>query len=154
MRVRQRLQPIEQKCIKCKNWIQIKKTVYEGGSEIINWSSSGPDNGHCNILEIETKLNFGCTRFEVGGHEEITYKTGEPWQHYVLITCPDCNGRGSDSQRHCSRCVGTGIVPKHDDGYISDQHTRKHPNDKKEAKEEPESGFVLKQSVSAKESIV
>lgn len=148
------------KCVECKYWIQIRKTVYDGGSEIVNWESSSKDEGYCDILKIETKGDFGCLSFEIGDHEEITHKTGEPWHHYILINCPDCEGRGSliEAQRHCGRCVGTGNVPKYDDGYISDQRTREHPKNKSRARGRPriddEPEFSIKQSESAKRSIV
>lgn len=119
------------KCDGCAHWIVKRETRYGSGDVIINWQ--GPDGtGACESLGIETNATFGCTRFlpdERGiDHVEIRMKEGYPWQHFVMIDCPDCAGKGDGGRGH--RCAGTGKVRLYDDGHIGDEQTRVHPNEK------------------------
>lgn len=125
------------KCSSCSNWITERKTVYDDGSEIINYASPKGE-GHCDILNVDTTPDFGCLSFKEGNNIIINHKTGAPWQYWEYKPCPECNGRGSYSDRngHCNRCVGTGNVRYYDDGYIGDEKTKKHPKESKMVVEE------------------
>lgn len=115
-------------CKDCGNWILERKTVYEDGTEITNYSSG---IGNCQILKIETVPDFGCFSFKEGNHTEITHKSGTPWQNWHYDICPTCNGRGNPGDgRPCQQCVGTGHVRYYDDGFIGDEKTKLHPKEK------------------------
>jgi hypothetical protein len=119
-------------CADCKNWILQRKTLYEDGSEIINYQSNN-GLGHCEVLKVDTPLDFGCSKFEAGDqhYEILARKSGSPWHHSQWGKCPDCNGRGSDAFAACRRCCGTGRVLYYDDGYVGEESTRRHPNEMK-----------------------
>jgi hypothetical protein len=118
------------KCEGCEHWVVRRETRYGGGDVITNWQA--PDGkGACNSLGIETEAAFGCNRFleDLGwSHVESSLKDGYPWQHFVMIDCPDCNGKGDGGRGH--RCAGTGKVRLYDDGHLGDEQTRLHPNEK------------------------
>jgi len=126
------------KCQDCGNWLLVKKTIYSGGPEIINWSAP-EGRGHCKVLDVDTAPEFGCLSFIAGEHLEITLKDGEPWQHSHWGKCPECNGSGATTYSGCGRCVGTGRVLYYDDGYIGEERYRMHPKEKelRERKNEP-----------------
>ncbi len=123
------------KCGDCKNWITTEKTVYGDGTEIVR-RQSRDGHGQCEALKIETVAAFGCISFDQGDdHIQVERKSGAPWHHFVMIPCPNCNGRGSgDGADH--RCAGTGLVRKYDDGYIGDERTRKHPKEIEQEKQD------------------
>lgn len=117
-------------CQGCAKWIMARVTAYEDGSTITTFKA--PDGlGHCEALGIDTAPDFHCAKFEEAGpglsHAIVTQKPGAPWQHWVMIACPDCGGKGSQNDRKDDRCAGTGSVRKYDDGYIGDERTRRHP---------------------------
>lgn len=115
-------------CSSCRNWITRRFTRYGDGVEI-DQASFVDGRGACAVLKIETAAEFGCNAFVAGDdHAEITLKTGAPWQHFVMIPCPDCAGRGDGGSGH--RCAGTGLVRLYDDGHIGDEQTRMHPKEK------------------------
>lgn len=134
-------------CTACTNWIMARKTLYDGGEEVINWKA--PDGlGCCKILNVNTEPDFGCARFmALGQAEEIPHveilacKIGAPWQHSHAGPCPDCTqhpGTDAAAARACARCQGTGKVRYYDDGYVGEERTRLHP------KEKPASTFCAK----------
>jgi uncharacterized protein (UPF0212 family) len=115
------------KCEGCVHWIIARKTVYGDGAEIVRWSAPS-GKGHCNSLGIEVTADFGCNRFLEGDeHVEKTVKAGSPWQHFTMIACPDCGGKGDGGRGH--RCAGTGLVRLYDDGHVGDEQTRRHPKE-------------------------
>lgn len=123
------------KCENCQHWIIKRGIVYSDGSEIVRWTSQDGE-GHCDSIDIVTKADFGCNRFlenQFGdtGQVEVIRKIGAPWQHFVMIPCPDCEGKGDGTRGH--RCAGTGLVRLYDDGYIGDEQTRMHPKEKEHA---------------------
>lgn len=137
------------KCNNCGHWLLKKKTIYGDGSEIVNFSSTD-GKGYCKVLSIDTTPEFGCLSFMEGEHVEIIYKENAPWQYWRYDICPSCNGRGSPpppNERHCDRCIGTGRVRYYEDGYIGEERTRLHPNEK-EPKAEPDQSIKKITSVS------
>lgn len=123
------------RCVDCRYWITVDKTVYEDGAEIIHWASS--EDGHCTYLAIRTTPEFGCMAYVAGDdHAKIERKDGAPWQHFKMIPCPDCAGvqpgelysHPAGSRGH--RCAGTGLVRLYDDGHVGDEQTRLHPKQK------------------------
>ena len=137
-RPRQRL---ERNCQDCGNWILERKTIYEDGSEKINYKA--PDGkGNCQVLKLDTAPDFGCNNFQYGNHTETNNKSGAPWHHWHYDVCPTCNGRGNPGDaKPCAQCVGTGRVRYYDDGFIGEEKTRLHPN---ETPPPPASEIVLK----------
>lgn len=137
------------RCDACKSWTTSQVTSYADGSEITNWFCD-PGKGKCDVLSLETPLDFGCVKFVAGSdHIVRKWKNGSPWQHWEAVDCPDCRGIGSTAVLDttsglprmvggtCSRCVGMGKVQKHDDGYISDNHTKIHPKERELKKSGP-----------------
>ena len=119
------------RCSDCNHWITQRKTVYDNGEEVINYQS--PEGlGNCQILNMDTKPEFGCVSFlQSDNHIVITTKSGAPWHHWVMIPCPACGGNpGLGAGGRC-KCAGTGNVRQYDDGYVADEQTRVHPNSKK-----------------------
>jgi hypothetical protein len=117
-------------CSSCGKWILQRKTVYEDGSEVVNYEATS-GKGHCQVLSLDTPPDFGCLSFEAGDHVVVTSKPGSPWHHWHHATCPDCAGRGSSVEDGvCQRCVGTGRVRHYDDGHVGDEKTQCHPNEK------------------------
>ena len=115
-------------CSECRKWLCQRVTDYEDGSRIVNHQSP-EGKGLCEVLGIETSVDFGCLKFEEGhGHVEVIgIKKGSPWHHSRWGTCPDCGGAGWG----CRRCAGTGRVLYYDDGYVGEEQTRRHPNEVK-----------------------
>ena len=123
---------LEPNCRACGNWLLERKTIYEDGSEIVTYKSS-EGKGNCQILNIDTSPDFACNNFKLGNHEEITHKSGAPWQNWHHDVCPTCNGRGNSGDinvRPCDQCWGTGRVRYYDDGFIGEEKTQLHPNEK------------------------
>lgn len=119
-------------CERCEHWTIRRQTIYGDGTIIENWKAES-GKGACGSLGIETTYDFGCNRFLEGDgdHVETKRKDGHSWQHWIMIPCPDCNGGkldGVGGRGH--RCAGTGLVRLYDDGYIGDENTRLHPNEK------------------------
>jgi len=115
-------------CEKCSHWTVRRATAYGDGTVIENWKAED-GKGQCDSLGIETAHDFGCNRFLEGdAHDVLTRKDGYPWQHFVMIPCPDCGGKGDGARGH--RCAGTGLVRLYDDGYVGDEQTRMHPKEK------------------------
>lgn len=117
-------------CADCRSWTVQRKTLYGDGSEVVNYQA--PDcKGFCEVLKIETPLEFGCNSFVAGNehYEILGKKSGSPWHHFKRLACPDCNGRGSDGTSPCRRCCGCGLVNHYDDGYIGEEAHRRHPNE-------------------------
>ncbi len=121
-------------CFRCEHWYQRDVTQYDDGTEIVTRQS--PDGkGRCLMLGIETDPDFACNKFfenQGSSNDLITPKAGSPWQHFVMITCPKCQG-GPGCGGQCD-CAGTGLVRKYDDGFIGDEKTRKHPKEVELAK--------------------
>lgn len=116
------------KCSDCASWLTARITRYSDGSHITTYEAPH-GKGHCGVLGLETAADFGCLSFsqEHAGHAEITEKVGPPWKHWVMIPCPDCIG---DNVPGCRRCAGTKNVRRYDDGFVGDERTRLHPNEK------------------------
>lgn len=117
------------KCESCQHWTIRRVTAYGDGTIITNWSAPG-GFGHCASLGIETTFDFGCNRHidSANDHHEVTHKDGHPWQHFKMVPCPDCDGKGDGGRGH--RCAGTGLVRLYDDGHVGDEQTRTHPKER------------------------
>lgn len=113
-------------CAECGHWTTQRKTVYGDGSEIITYDAPTALRGHCEVLNLSTEADFGCTKFFIGDHVRITNKDGAPWHHFKMIPCPDCNQNPGGGQ---CRCAGTGLVRLYDDGYVGEEQTRRHPKE-------------------------
>lgn len=115
------------RCDACGNWATSRVTRYGDGSEVVNWQA--PDgSGRCSALELDTALDFGCTKFVAGiDHVVVMTKTGSPHHHWKMIICPTCSGACNSGK---CKCAGTGFVRLYDDGYVGDELTRVHPKDK------------------------
>ena len=123
------------KCERCAFWIVARVTRYAGNDAVIENYRAPSGRGRCDKLNMETEADFGCTKFleDDGDHVEVTKKAGEPWHHFVMGNCPDCRGKGSgagEKASACNRCAGTGQVRFYDDGYVGEEQTRLHPNEK------------------------
>lgn len=119
-------------CAICQHWTVQRVTTYDDGSIVERWKA--PEGvGHCELLGIATDPGFGCNRFieSFYDHVETLKKPGAPWQHFVMIPCPDCAGKGDGGRGH--RCAGTGLVRLYDDGHIGDEQTRRHPKENRPA---------------------
>jgi predicted RNA-binding Zn-ribbon protein involved in translation (DUF1610 family) len=115
-------------CAGCKYWIIERGISYTDGTYIGTFQNPA-GRGECQILTVQTAEDFGCNKFEAGTeHRIITRKIGAPHQHWVMIPCPDCEGKGDGARGH--RCAGTGLVRLYDDGYVGDEQTRLHPKEK------------------------
>jgi hypothetical protein len=123
------------KCERCTFWTVGRLTEYGGSGEVVvNWEAT-KGKGLCDKLGLETDSDFGCTKFieDDGDHLVKSWKNGEPWQHWVVGPCPDCNGRGNGGHPTagaCHRCAGTGKVRHYDDGYVGEEQTRLHPKER------------------------
>lgn len=122
-------------CEDCRFWMLSKVTRYGGGKSLTTWRAP-TGKGECVKLAISTEPDFACNRYaavESGDdHVDTTYKPGEPWQHFEMVKCPDCQGKGSgtgEKATACYRCAGTANVRKYDDGFVGDERTRKHPEE-------------------------
>lgn len=117
-------------CSDCQKWLLKKTNTYEDGSEITTFTAPA-GKGKCLELGIDTPPAFVCSVYVWSDWDNVEYtpKQGAPWQHFVMIPCPDCRGNGSNEQA-CHRCAGTGLVRKYDDGYIGEERTRTHPKEK------------------------
>ncbi len=123
------------RCDQCAHWLVARKTLYEDGSEIVNFHAA-EGKGLCEILKLETTPSFGCTAFLDGGayaHMVIGQKSGAPWQYSKSGPCPDCSSQGASGDRACHRCAGTGKVRHYEDGFIGEERTRLHPKEKEGA---------------------
>ena len=117
-------------CDECEHWIITRETHYEDGSVVVN-KRAPVGKGTCDILNVDTEADFGCTKFSASGiHSVIFYKAGAPWQHHVMVPCPDCAGAGSNNSTACMRCTGTAKVRRYDDGHVGEERTRQHPKEK------------------------
>lgn len=127
-----------QSCSTCALWKLGRRTIYDDGS--VAESEKPPEGkGRCTVIDADTPAAFGCNSHvpAEGGpndHFVIETKDGAPWQHWRMISCPDCAGNGSFNDRPDDRCVGTGKVRLYDDGYIGDERTRTHPREREVAK--------------------
>jgi RecJ-like exonuclease len=119
------------KCETCAHWIQARKTLYDDGSEVVNFQAP-EGKGHCESLNLDTDPGFGCTGFIEGcEHVIVARKSGAPWQHSSSGPCPNCNSCGNNqNDGACERCQGTGKVRYYDDGFIGEERTRLHPKEK------------------------
>lgn len=117
-------------CHECKNWITKRLRAYEDAQVVVLYEAR-PGHGRCEILEIETKPEFGCNQFAAGDNHVYTLQmNGKCWEHWRMDRCPDCEGRGSGlTGGVCGRCQGTGNVRHYDDGYVGEERTRRHPNE-------------------------
>jgi hypothetical protein len=119
-------------CDDCKFWLCQKVTDYEDGTRIVNHQSA-EGRGLCENLGIETDAMFWCAKWDEGrDHVAIAArKSGSPWHHSVWGKCPDCKATpGWVGGGICGRCAGTAKVLHYDDGYIGEEQTRMHPNEK------------------------
>jgi len=125
------------RCDGCANWITAVRTAYDDGSTVTN--REAPEGaGDCRHLRISTAPDFGCAAFAPGDdHVLVERKAGAPWQHFVMIDCPNCRGKGSDGGA-CHRCAGTGKVRLYDDGHVGEEQTRMHPKEREAAQAPPE----------------
>jgi hypothetical protein len=116
-------------CEGCQFWIIRRVNKYSDGQTIEKWSAAS-GKGHCDKLGIETDADFGCNKWMIDSqdHVEVLYKIGSPHHHFVMIPCPECEGKGNGTRGH--RCAGTGLVRLYDDGYVGDEQTRLHPKEK------------------------
>jgi hypothetical protein len=134
-------------CSDCHLWILKRITVYDDGTEIANFTA--PDGvGHCNVLDINTKQEFGCIHFiadlSASSHVEKEMKSGTPWQNFRMIICPTCSGKPGLSSGSRCQCAGTGNVRQYDDGYVADEQKRAHPKEEElAAAPKPNPGTVL-----------
>lgn len=119
------------RCASCQHWTVSRITTYADKSEIVEWKAK-EGRGLCSVLDHETAAAFGCIEFSEGTDCQIIrkYKQGEPWQHWVMIPCPDCDGKGSQFTTACRRCAGTSKVRRYDDGFVGEEQTRLHPKEK------------------------
>jgi hypothetical protein len=105
-------------------------------------------------LNIETPAEFGCAKFEQARHSseakvffevqvETERKDGAPWQHFTMIECPACSGHPGLGEAGRCKCAGTGKTRLYDDGYVGDEHTRKHPKELERPPIAVEPGTIL-----------
>lgn len=113
------------RCSDCGHWTTERAVVYEDGSRIVNYTAPS-GRGHCDVLDLDTAPEFGCTSFVAGGHVRETSKTGASWHHFVMVRCPQCAGNPGGGS---CQCAGTGLVRLYDDGHLGDEKTRKHPKE-------------------------
>jgi hypothetical protein len=118
-------------CDTCRFWVTCRFNTYEDGS-VIETFKSPSGQGYCEQLKMDTQSDFGCNKYEEGGHEVITAKSGAPWQNWHFGPCPDCKGVGChmvELRPACMHCAGLGKVRYYDDGYIADK-SWDHPKEK------------------------
>ena len=132
-------------CMTCAFWLTQRVTDYANGERIVNYQA--PDGkGMCEVLKVETFMDFGCIKHAEGGNlhiEVIGTKSGSPWMHSRWGGCPECGGTAPDDEGNfkmgsgqrvagsigCDRCQTTGRVLYYDDGYVGEEKTRRHPNE-------------------------
>lgn len=121
------------RCDGCKNWLCQQVTDYEDGTRLVNLQTP-EGKGHCDILGVDTDAEFYCSKWADGeGYdhvEVVATKSGSPWHHSKWGKCPDCNAVGWAGGGVCRRCAGSGKVLFYDDGYVGEEQTRMHPNEK------------------------
>jgi hypothetical protein len=108
---------------------------YSDGAAITYYSAP-EGKGFCPVVDGTTTADFGCIRFcdaPEFDHVEAESIDGVPWERWVMIACPNCNGVGSANDRACKRCSGTAKVRRYDDGYVADE-TWDHPLEKERKK--------------------
>jgi hypothetical protein len=118
-------------CKNCASWVVERKRVYADGYEAVDFIA-GSGVGECAILKISVPADFSCAKFEKlnWSHVVVEKFDGEPWQHWRMGDCPDCQGRGSGKEGGvCGRCAGTGHVRYYADGYVGEERTRRHPSE-------------------------
>lgn len=121
-------------CRDCRIWLLRKQVRYEDGTERV-LTSFGEGEGFCRFLQSLTKAEFGCNKFvqtDKQNYEDqidIAVKPGAPWQNWMMVSCPDCSGKGSAGESACHNCAGTSKVRRYDDGEIVSERIRKHPID-------------------------
>jgi len=137
-------------CAACRFWITSRVNSYDDNS-VINTFLAPSGYGHCEQLNLDTVCDFGCNRYAEGNnHEQVTYKTGAPWQNWKYGPCPDCKGVGChmvELRPACGHCAGLGKVRYYDDGYIADK-SWDHPKEKEIKKRLREQGIVDPASLS------
>ncbi len=121
-------------CHGCSHWIYERRRQYGDDSILVDYTA--PDGkGTCEILNMETVRDFGCLSFapDISGTSHIRIESieGAPWERWIYVPCPDCDGRGCTfpDGRPCRRCSGTSKVRRYDDGYVADD-TWDHPKEK------------------------
>ena len=120
----------EMTCETCARWITAHRTIYDDGSEIRTFEAAA-GKGRCELLGIETPVDFGCNGYAEGTEHIITTrKTGKPHEHWHMGPCPDCKSHGNAGDGACHRCAGTGNVRYYDDGFIGEERTRLHPKER------------------------
>lgn len=149
-------------CSNCAKWVRERHRHYSDGAEH-SYYVAPEGKGHCEALNFDTTPDFGCNKYEAApdgcSHIWVDFIEGAPWEHWVFISCPDCNGVGSANDRACRRCSGTAKVRRYDDGYVADA-TWDHPLEKerkKTQKQPPDPGLVgttLKPLADSKEGIM
>ena len=146
------------RCDGCCNWVCERHREYSDGTVQIYYKAP-EGKGHCEILNLDTVPEFGCLSFAKNlakKHIGIETIEGAPWEHWVMIPCPDCNGVGSANDRACRRCSGTAKVRRYDDGYVADA-TWDHPLEKERKKGKPpaiDPGTVLSFTRAPKEGVL
>ena len=130
-------------CSTCSKWFVRKETHYGNGEIIVNWTP--PEGcGTCQILNNPTPPTFECNQYSAGTPiVETAFKEGEPWHHWVFGVCPTCKGEGAAAGvgRYGmvdDQCCGTGRVRYYDDGYIGENKTCRHPNEKEKRHDAPD----------------
>lgn len=131
-------------CSECAHWVMQRKTVYDDGSEVVTFQAP-EGKGHCEELNLDTTPEFFCGALKPDLDSKtirISRKAGAPWQHWTMIPCPQCSGKGNAGDGACDRCAGTSNVRRYDDGFVGDERTRIHPKER-------ELGAVAKPSCSS-----
>jgi hypothetical protein len=117
-------------CSNCSNWVTARKTKYDDGSEVENFRAAD-GHGLCELLNIDTKPEFGCNSFAQGvSSVRMVRKVGAPWQHWTMVACPVCVAKGLVPDGARCQCAGTGKVRRYDDGFVGDEKTRTHPTER------------------------
>ena len=115
-----------------------RRRLYDDGTENVYFQVFG-GKGFCEIIDAETNPTFECIHFKLDLNYDhvVTDKiTGEPWQHWKMGPCPDCQGRGSGLEGGaCRRCAGIGKVRHYEDGHIGEERTRRHPKEPEQVTE-------------------
>jgi hypothetical protein len=122
------------RCDRCSFWTVGRLTQYASGDVVVNWEAP-KGKGLCDKLSMETEADFGCTKFAETEDDHLVkgWKNGEPWQHWEVKNCPDCQGVGNGGgfgSSACHRCAGTGKVRHYDDGFVGEEQTRLHPKER------------------------
>jgi hypothetical protein len=126
-------------CRDCHRWTLRRQRQYDDGTVQVYYEAPA-GKGHCAALNIDTPPEFNCSEFtqEPGYDVRVVTETivGAPWEHWIMVPCPDCDGAGSTYGRACRRCSGTASVRRYDDGYVADE-TWDHPRFKELKKMKP-----------------